>query len=187
MAIAVWRRKPRRVSELTPPHLNCPAFNDKSMIRHDYTDLAMKLKLKWPVDVQGYVIEKNPPPEPLPENASEKEKREWRKKRTNIDAGAFERIVPKGGRVGHYNPMEICGLYNTLAETLPTERRAIEFANRFGLLTNPDLETLENFFGLRDAVERLVAMGPQRGKRELGWVKRLDGEARQGYPTARYT
>ena len=64
---------------------------------------------------------------------------------------------------------------------------AIEFANRFGLLTNPDLETLENFFGLRDAVERLVAMGPQRGKRELGWVKRLDGEARQGYPTARYT
>jgi hypothetical protein len=36
MAIAVWRRKPRRVSELTPPHLNCPAFNDKSMIRHDY-------------------------------------------------------------------------------------------------------------------------------------------------------
>ncbi|MGB9261998.1 MAG: hypothetical protein WCB55_17920, partial [Pseudolabrys sp.] len=69
MAIAVWRRKPRRVSELTPPHLNCPAFNDKSMIRHDYTDLAMKLKLKWPVDVQGYVIEKNQPPEPLPENA----------------------------------------------------------------------------------------------------------------------
>ena len=109
MAIAVWRRKPRRVSELTPLHLNCPAFNDKSMIRHDYTDLAMKLKLKWPVDVQGYVIEKNPPPEPLPENASEKEKREWRKKRTNIDAGAFERIVPKGGRVGNYNRWRYAG------------------------------------------------------------------------------
>ena len=118
----------------------------------------MKLKSKWPVDVQGYVIEKNPPPEPLPENASEKEKREWCKKRTNIDAGAFQRISRRVA--GSATTRWRYAGFTTRSLKVPTERRAIEFANRFGLLTNLDLETLENFFGLRDAVERLVAMGP---------------------------
>lgn len=134
----------------------------------------MKLKLNWPVDREGYVIEKETPPEPLPGNASEEEKREWQEraatysalKSTIIGAGAFERIVRKGGQLDRAtDAMKIPGLYNRLAKTLPTEKRAIEFASTFGLLTNPDSESLQTFFGLRDAVERLVAMKPQRGKR----------------------
>lgn len=108
------------------------------------------LTLQWPVDRDGYTIEKDALP-------AWKEK--TRAARTIIGAASLEpRVVRKGGYLQHKDVLAIDGLLFQLADTPPTEKGVLGFVSRFGLLSQTDEESLQVFYDRIAEAKRLLKL-----------------------------
>ena len=112
--------------------------------------------LKWPVDQEGYRIERRAP----------------------VTTGAmisrhggYDSIVRKGGPMSEYEPLQVPGLWRRLAETKKTPQGALDFVGKYGFLHRKNVKA-ETFADIKEAIETARVLSVLYDKND--WVRVAD-------------